>query len=165
MLQSFSFLPLPKKQLTEGLNHFLKQQLAWCDNPDFSACFPFRETNLPQHFFQQKIIKSDGNTYLTGPRYVNRNIHKPFIELAASSAPLTAKAAEQIFKTWQPLKAKAIRILRRTHTQSSPTNCQIDQFVYVRTLSNNQTISPVTDTDCQITRASSSDLKSGVCRQ
>lgn len=159
MLQYFSFLPLPREQLKKGLTHFLKQQLAWCDDPDFSACFPFKETHQPQQFFQQKIIESERNTYLTGPRYINRNIHEPFIELVASSAPLTAKTAEQIFKTWQPLKAKAIRVLRRANTQNTHDIGQIDQFIYARELSDNQAISTLIDKDCQITQASASDLK------
>ncbi|SBS35178.1 hypothetical protein MSP8887_02325 [Marinomonas spartinae] len=112
LYKSFRFLPIEPGVLKSGLETYLSEQRDWCESSDFSALFPFKALGLPQDFFLQKIIHCDGVDYLTGPRFLNGNIEAPYIELAASSGPLTSKAAEQIFKLWEPLQAKRIRVLR-----------------------------------------------------
>ncbi|MBJ7556267.1 hypothetical protein [Marinomonas spartinae] len=112
LYKSFRFLPIAPGVLKSGLETYLSEQRAWCESADFSALFPFKELELPQDFFLQKVMHCDGVDYLTGPRFLNGNIESPYIELAASSGPLTSKAAEQIFKLWEPLQAKHIRVLR-----------------------------------------------------
>ncbi|CAM3528584.1 hypothetical protein VA7868_02273 [Vibrio aerogenes CECT 7868] len=128
MLHTFSFLPYPPQVLKDNLETFLSEHLAYCDDPDFSARFPFEQTGLDQSFFLQKVIHTDGEAYLTGPRYLGGDINQPFIELLASTAPVTAEAARQIFDRWQPLQAKEIRILRRPGANLPGVT---DQLIYI----------------------------------
>ena len=127
LYESFRCLPIAPDTLKSGLETYLSEQREWCDSADFSARFPFKELGLPQDFFLQKIIHCDGVDYLTGPRFLNMNIEAPYIELAASSGPLTPKAAEQIFNLWEPLKAKRIRVLRSAKENAKGT---LDQGFY-----------------------------------
>lgn len=129
MLNTFCSLPLPVEELKVGLRTFLAEQLRWCEDSAFSARFPFTETGLPQHFFQQKIIHVEGAAYLTGPRYFDGDISRPFIELLANSAPVTATVAREIFRVWLPLGASSIRILRHAGQSNRGT---VDQLIYAR---------------------------------
>jgi hypothetical protein len=113
MLDTFSFLPIPSSDLEYGLWRYLTTQLSWCNDANFSAQYPYIEMGLPQAFFQQKTIQVDGATYLTGPRYLAGDIRHPFIDLVASSAPLTAKAACEILCAWQPLHPLSLRSFAR----------------------------------------------------
>lgn len=113
MLRRFSHLPVPSGKLNAGIDFFLRENLRFCNDPSFSSCFPFREMGLDQSFFQQKVIPSDGEVYLTGPRYLAGDLNAPFIEMIASSAPLSARSARDIFNYWEPLGADCIRVLRK----------------------------------------------------
>jgi len=127
MLQQFSGLPVELKTLSKGLKAYISEQLRWCEDLDFSANFPYLERGLPQSFFQQKVITCNGNEYLTGPRYAGGDINKPFIDLVASSAPLTRRAAKAIMAVWHPLGAHSIRVLRIPNTENAG---KIDQCFY-----------------------------------
>lgn len=127
MLETYSFLPLPDHTLKIDMEKYLGEQLAWCEDDEFSSHFPYKETGLKKSFFRQKVITCDGNEYLTGPRYLDGNIKKPFIELVASSAPLTKRAAQLIYSVWQPMQANAIRLLRQCGSDMS--GC-VDQYIY-----------------------------------
>ncbi|WP_073583331.1 GNAT family N-acetyltransferase [Vibrio quintilis] len=133
MLQKYAFLPYSRQTLKRNLERFLSQQLSWCDDPDFSARFPFQETGLEQAFFQQKVIHVNGQSYLTGPRYLGGDINQPFIELIASTAPVSTAAARKIFSDWQPLQAQHIRVLRQRETGLSKASQPgtTDQLIYI----------------------------------
>lgn len=127
MLNTFSGLPISGNQLRVDMKDYIDEQLAWCEDESFSSQFPYQETGLPQRFFQQKVVACYGDEYLTGPRYLGGDIRKPFIELVASSAPITKRAASRILDTWRPMGASSIRLLRRPVSESRG---QIDLFVY-----------------------------------
>lgn len=129
MRDTFGVDPLIKREVEENLREFLVQQAAWCNDASFSVRFPYRELGLPQAFFLQKLTEHKGATYLTGPRYVNGDITRPFIELVASSRPLGKNAASEIFDVWRPLGAQSIRVL---HRAGNPTPGIIDQSIYAR---------------------------------
>ncbi|QDX31415.1 GNAT family protein [Dickeya poaceiphila] len=128
MLEQFSSLPVEPGLLRDGMKNYIDEQLLWCEDSKFSSNFPFRETGLPQEFFLQKIISCDGNEYLTGPRYRGGDLRKPFIDLVASSAPLTRRAIASILDVWQPMGAGSVRLLRLV---SEDTRGRADQFFYV----------------------------------
>lgn len=128
MLEQFSRLPVDSWLLRNGLKDYIDEQLLWCEDSNFSSNFPFRETGLPQDFFLQKIISCDGNDYLTGPRYRGGDLKKPFIDLVASSAPLTRRAMASILDVWHPMGARSVRVLRPV---SEDTRGCADQFFYV----------------------------------
>lgn len=156
MMKTFSSLPILKENLKVGLCDYLTEQLQWCKDPSFSSRFPFQETGLPQQFFQQKIIRSSGADYLTGPRYLGGDIHQPFIELVASSAPLTAEAAHHIFDAWQPLGANTIRELRQLKTH---TTGQVDQQIYSRHVSTPSLTSISPDNEVTVVPAHAFNIK------
>ncbi|EMB4295552.1 hypothetical protein U9D55_003891 [Enterobacter roggenkampii] len=128
MLEQFSRLPVDSWLLRNGMKDYIDEQLLWCEDSNFSSNFPFRETGLPQDFFLQKIISCDGNDYLTGPRYRGGDLKKPFIDLVASSAPLTRRAMASILDVWHPMGARSVRVLRPV---SEDTRGCADQFFYV----------------------------------
>ncbi|MCT4707672.1 GNAT family N-acetyltransferase [Enterobacteriaceae bacterium H16N7] len=113
MINSFSDLPVPARTLMAGLECYLHENLSYCSDPAFSHRFPSAETGLEESFFLQRIVHSDGAEYLTGPRYLSGDLNTPFIELLANSAPLSAQAADDIFKSWRALDANVIRVLRK----------------------------------------------------
>lgn len=53
---------------------------------------------------------------------------KPFIDLVASSAPLTRRAMASILDVWHPMGARSVRVLRPV---SEDTRGCADQFFYV----------------------------------
>lgn len=145
MLETFSYLPLSNHELKKWMSLFLDEQLKGCDDVAFSAQFPFKQTGLPQRFFQQKIITFAGSDFLTGPRYLGGDVNQPFIDLVASSSPLTRQAAREIFKVWQPLGAQTLRVLRRPGLVSGGT---VDQLFYGGTL-----LTPKPNPSLEISRA------------
>lgn len=128
MVEQFSSLPVDSGLLRNGMKDYIDEQLLWCEDSNFSSNFPFRETGLPQDFFLQKIVSCDGNDYLTGPRYRGGDLKKPFIDLVASSAPLTRRAMASILDVWHPMGACSVRVLRPV---SEDTRGCADQFFYV----------------------------------
>ncbi|WP_252178270.1 GNAT family N-acetyltransferase [Endozoicomonas sp. 4G] len=79
----------------------------------------------------QKNIEVEGESYLTGPRYFGGDIKRPFIELIASSSPLTESAIREIFRVWQPLGATSLQILRPAGIEEAGN---IDQLFYARSI-------------------------------
>ena len=128
MAEQFSSIPVDSESLRIGMKDYINEQLLWCEDSNFSANFPFRETGLPQDFFLQKIVSCDGNDYLTGPRYRGGDLKKPFIDLVASTAPLTQRAMASILDVWYPMGALSVRVLRPV---SDDTSGCADQFFYV----------------------------------
>lgn len=128
MVERFSRIPVEPGLLRNGMKDYIDEQLLWCEDSNFSSNFPFRETSLPQDFFLQKIISCDGNDYLTGPRYRGGDLKKPFIDLVASSAPLTRRAMASILDVWHPMGARSVRVLRPV---SEDSRGHADQFFYV----------------------------------
>ena len=139
MINIFSTLPMPAKDLNLGLGLFLQEQKNWCKDSDFSARFPFKETGLPQQFFLQKIIDVEGESYLTGPRYRGGDINRPFIELIACSSSLTAAAIREIFRVWHPLGASLLRVLRLADQHRTG---RIDQLIYAKRIPAETTKNP-----------------------
>ncbi|MGJ8524468.1 hypothetical protein LMG33818_000176 [Halomonadaceae bacterium LMG 33818] len=123
-----SHLPITSKTLQSNIDAYLEKHLDYCTDLDFACYFPWKELNLPLPFFLQHIIQSQGEYYLAGPRFFGGNIHKPFIEVIASTGPLTQTAAHDIIAQWGALDTETLQVLRRIN---EPILGHIDQYIYV----------------------------------
>jgi len=131
MLSLYQHIPLPPEKLAIQLNEWLKMQQSWCSDSEFSARFPWRETGLPQSTFLQRQLTVRGHHFITGPRYLGGDIHRPFIDVVASDADMTHDIAKAILQEWTLLNPQSIRILLPAH---SPCRGSTDQLIYAAPL-------------------------------
>lgn len=124
-------IPIASETLQSNIDAYLEMHLNYCTNLDFARCFPWKELNLPLPFFLQHVIQSQGEYYLAGPRFFGGNIQKPFVQVIASTAPLTQTAANDILAYWAALDTEMLQILRHGN---EPVLGQIDQYIYVATV-------------------------------
>lgn len=152
LLTRFSHLPIPQHALRAWIQEYLDTQFGYCHDSQFSALFPYRELDLPQDFFLQYLVQVEGEQYLTGPRFYAQDISRPFIEVIAASAPLTASAANAIFTHWAPLGTSTLRTFSPLVSSASPA--RLDNYLYVAAVKD----IAATPSHCHLSMATSVDL-------
>ncbi|MDH2069293.1 N-acetyltransferase [Pantoea sp. GD03673] len=111
MVSLYRTVPVSTDCLSDWLASWLAQQQALCHDHHFSDAFPWRETGLPRHLFQQRELTINGQRFLTGPRYLGCDPAQPFIEIVARDGALDYAAATAIMREWQALRPLKMRIL------------------------------------------------------
>jgi|GEM_PF-7008249 len=124
------YLPITSETLQSNIDVYLEKHLDYCTDLDFARCFPWMELDLPLSFFLQHVIQSQGEYYLAGPRFFGGNIQRPFVQVIASTGPLTQAAAHDIIAHWAALNTETLQILR--HANESVLG-QVDQYLYMAT--------------------------------
>lgn len=153
MLSLYQHIPLPPEKLAIQLNEWLIMQQSWCSDSDFSARFPWRETGLPQANFFQRQLTIRGHHFITGPRYLGGDIHRPFIDVVASDADITYDVVKAILQEWALLNPQSIRILLPA---DYPCRGTTDQLIYAAPL--NAASNAESDADLLFTVATKADM-------
>ncbi|GME46149.1 MULTISPECIES: GNAT family N-acetyltransferase [unclassified Pantoea] len=128
MVSLYRTVPVSSECLIDWLSSWLAQQQARCHDHHFSAAFPWRETDLPQHTFLQRELTINGQRFLTGPRYLGGDPAQPFIEIVARDGALDYAAAAAIMREWQTIRPLKMRILLPA---TNPDIGITDQLIYL----------------------------------
>ncbi|WP_370931230.1 hypothetical protein [Bartonella sp. DGB1] len=147
----FSNIGIAKKILSHYVTEYIEENLQRCQDLNFANMYPWQELQLPKNYFLQKIINYKGVTYLTGARYISKDITKPFIELLATSSvqmDISQDVKEILIEDWKEIKPLFIRNL----ISSDKVHADIDQEIWAANLQEMQSKTSITDLSIKLAK-------------